>query len=114
MKLTKEYIENKYPEMFKECFDFSIGDGWLPLILSFCVAYKGEEILQIKSKFGSLRLYLKHYSNEAQVFISGLEGASYYICEDCGRPSEVKTSGWIKTMCKECIPPNTVYTDLYK
>lgn len=35
-KLTIKSIEDEYPDLFKNCYDFSIGDGWLPLIDRIC------------------------------------------------------------------------------
>ena len=46
----KNEIENKYPEFFENCFDFSIGKGWYPLVESFC-AYLKKDIQSIKEQY---------------------------------------------------------------
>ncbi len=112
MELTKEYIENKYSGMFKDCFDFSVGTGWLPLVVSFCEHFPDYNIVQIKEKFGDMRLYLSEGSSAAYDFIGVLETLSSLICEDCGRPAEVKTTGWIRTLCTDCANGRDS-TDIY-
>ena len=34
--MSKTSIEEKYPSLFADCFDFSIGEGWYPLVESYC------------------------------------------------------------------------------
>lgn len=102
MKLSQEYIEKTFPEMFKTCFDFSIGDGWLPMIMAFCSQHSDTRIAQVKEKFGGLRLYLEEGTNEAFAFVGTLEALSFFVCEACGKPAEVRTTGWIKTLCQSC------------
>ena len=54
---------------------------------------------QIKEKFGSLCLYC--FSTPSSIRI--LEDASHLTCEECGSSKDIgNTSGWIKTLCKEC------------
>ena len=60
-----------------------------------------NKFLQIKEKFGELRLYTS--GNHSKV-ISALESISYQTCENCGSMSQIgHTSGWIFTLCKECV-----------
>lgn len=53
--------------------------------------------MQIKEKYGGLRLY------GAGELESPLESLSYHVCEECGSYYKIgRTQGWIKTLCKEC------------
>lgn len=58
------------------------------------------KFVQIKEKFGSLRLYC----DTTPDIISIIETASHTMCEECGSTREIgiTSSGWIKTLCKEC------------
>lgn len=50
--MTREQIEEKYSEQFKNCFDFSIGPGWLFLIENLCYhAYLYEKRLRDSLKY---------------------------------------------------------------
>lgn len=60
--------------------------------------------MQIKEKYGGLRLY------GASSLESLLEDLSYHICEECGSMEEVgQTQGWIKTLCKKCANKSDRY-----
>jgi len=49
---------------FDECYDYSIGEGWTPLIVGLMdalTAVGGEgtwRVAQVKEKFGTLRFYI--------------------------------------------------------
>jgi len=58
---------------------------------------------QVKEKFGGLRFYMTSATNEMWDIISEAEAKSYSICEACGQPGEEYGSGWINTLCPECI-----------
>ena len=92
-----------------------IGDGWVALVDTLCrrieahVALEelGEPVVgQVKEKFGGLRFYFDGPNDD---YISGLitmaESMSYRICEDCGKPGEVRSGGWIRTLCDEHARP---------
>jgi hypothetical protein len=54
---------------------------------------------QIKEKYGSLCLYCISTPKVIDI----LEHASHTTCEECGSNKDIGiTTGWIKTLCKEC------------
>jgi hypothetical protein len=54
--------------------------------------------LQIKEKYGTLRLY---GAGDLKIV---LERLSYLTCEGCGSTHEIgHTVGWVKTICKKCM-----------
>lgn len=63
-------------------------------------------ILQIKEKFGGLRIYTGKYSDEyIRGVMSMTESMSFEICEICGMNQQVRQnddSKWIKTLCDRC------------
>lgn len=62
-------------------------------------------ILQIKEKFGQLRIYLsapEPYYRELIDMVDKAERASAKTCEDCGSPGQSRSGGWIRTLCDVC------------
>lgn len=89
-----------------------IGAGWKPLAdlgVQACNLY-GLKILQIKEKFGALRIYTSGnfedptYKSLTHI-LDELEWLSTRTCENCGNPGEkvkVNNGYWIKTLCPSC------------
>ena len=118
MKDKYEQLCKKYPKIFKtNCI--TCGEGWYDIVeqvvklidnLTELNKYPPIEIVQIKEKFGQIRIYytITDESTEAQdAFISGMiESAisfSGLICENCGNRSKVyNRNGWYSTICKKC------------
>ena len=63
------------------------------------------EFMQIKEKYGGLRVYTNFGTKELFDLIEKAEDESYNVCEDCGSREDVgmRESGWLTTMCLECI-----------
>lgn len=88
-----------------------VGDGWYRILTSLChVMYKMDEdiqFVQIKEKFGNLRIYTNRSSN-ADYLIDMSALLSSTTCEDCGNvgtkkiPDDLPTSSWIQTLCEPC------------
>lgn len=89
----------------------SVGEGWWPLLddldaelLELNPAY---ETVQVKEKFGTLRVYLQSESmtgdwDDYRIIVRRYELASSFICEDCGRYGKIRTDGWALTLCDGC------------
>jgi hypothetical protein len=71
------------------------------------------EATQVKEKFGGLRFYYSGGNDEISAIISFAEQLCDNICEECGRFDDTvgTTSGWITTICKECVEKNPRYKD---
>ena len=80
------------------------GKGWHELIADCMLGLsEGADILQIKEKFGTLRVYITDGTDEDYLLIEKAEKKSSTICEICGQPgSTCYAWGWIKTMCPLC------------
>ena len=61
------------------------------------------EFVQIKEKYGSLRLYAVGYGDNTQEVLSKYEELSKYICGHCGKPATKITTGWYYPLCDECF-----------
>lgn len=59
-------------------------------------------IVQVKEKFGRLRIYAKPYNEAYELLLGKLEQESGKICEDCGEEGTTEGPGWLRTLCKLC------------
>ena len=55
---------------------------------------------QVKEKFGGLRFYFRGGDEVIHNYVDFAEHLSYSTCEQCGKPGEVYSDGWIQTLCK--------------
>ena len=75
------------------------------------------EIIQLKEKYGSMRLYwnwkdenifteeqIHNLTNTIRDVISKYETISYHTCVRCGKPSTGYTKPWILPVCEKCLP----------
>lgn len=61
------------------------------------------EVIQIKEKWGGLRVYLSGGDGFISGAITLAEDLSFEICEFCGAPGKNQVlNGWYKTTCKSC------------
>ena len=57
------------------------------------------EILQIKEKYGGLRIYIGSAPEAIHRLIDEYEELSYNYCQICGKPGKTYDNGWIMTLC---------------
>ena len=60
-------------------------------------------IVQLKEKFGGIRLYSNFASDELYDIIDKYEQISYKTCGVCGKPATKISKGWIYPYCDDCI-----------
>ena len=92
----------------------SVGRGWHPLLEKLFgfldrnarVGKEAPYVIQVKEKFGELRVYLMDGDELTSGIVEGLALASATICEDCGASGTPRgrDSGrsWIRTLCMTC------------
>ncbi len=103
-----EDFKAKYPQCFDDgrLIGFGCGDGWRPLLeLAFDkLSLFGVKVVQVKEKFGGLRIYLdKDHGEKAEAIVMKAEEESLKTCEECGTKEGVTTEGaWRKTLCPKC------------
>lgn len=98
-----------------ELFGVECGKGWYGLlqpIIDYINEYnktieKEEDKLvplQIKEKFGGLRIYMNYSTEELNKMINKAEDESYHVCEMCGSKKHIGyTMGYIQTICLDCV-----------
>jgi hypothetical protein len=57
---------------------------------------------QVKEKYGTLRFYMTHETDEIGKAIREAEFESAVTCEHCGAPGKTHGNGWIRTLCDAC------------
>jgi hypothetical protein len=56
-------------------------------------------VKQVKEKFGTLRVHLRPADKHVLALLSFAEYHSRRVCEKCGAPGELRTDGWLRTLC---------------
>lgn len=88
-----------------------IGRGWMDILYDLLFALehlptngrRSFEVVQVKEKFGELRVYLSKGHAEASSMIDQATALSRATCEGCGCASKVRShGGWFTTMCNAC------------
>ncbi len=75
--------------------------------------YEIPTILQIKEKFGGLRVYTSGGNTRLDACTDFAESMSYRICEVCGSPGKPRNDGWIKTLCNRHYQDQEAGVDIY-
>ena len=118
---TEEMLDT-YPELFGTnltpqksltMFGIETGPGWKEIVLSYLPKLskivkenniEDFRIVQIKEKFGTLRIYTRGSSNEEiQNLISEMEKICDSTCDRCGSKEGIlRGNGWVRVTCDEC------------
>jgi hypothetical protein len=99
MKSLTNYLTE---EQAVEC----VGKGWEQLVRRVYNAKEGMGttvgIIQVKEKWGGLRIYTDYYDSHLEAIIMKVGEESLNICEECGAPAGlVKKGTWYQTRCEE-------------
>lgn len=104
-------------------YQFIVGEhdlprGWMRLFLQACGDIKAPlekdgdldrfRFMQVKEKFGRMRLYTNGATSEVNDILDKYEFLSEQACSVCGKPAVAMTRGWICPYCDEHIKK---YTD---
>lgn len=101
-KYEKDVMTRGIPLRLARTF---VGRGWHGLLKE---VYKEKpedvKIIDVKEKWGGLRIYADMYDAEFADLLDSVETRSFRVCELCGKDGErVRTStGWFKTLCHKC------------
>lgn len=105
--MTNEELEAKYPDLY---IPLECGPGWNGLIGEvFAIAQSrvlnrkvSVKFVQIKEKFGGLRMYFDGGDDYIAGAVNLAESVSYRTCEVTGKPGRLcKRGGWLRTLCEE-------------
>lgn len=89
-----------------------MGDGWRRLIedtfarLDALNASHGPRdpdailrVLDVKEKYGTLRIDVVPYDDEAEAVVNDAEAQSEKICDVCGSTGRMRGERWLSTRC---------------
>lgn len=112
-------LRQRYPTWFAKMafYDLSLPEGWAPLLFEVCEKIDAElrnqrvvrlmdrkhfRIMQIKEKFGTLRVYTWGAPAAVREIITEAEITSEMICLRCGNPGVLRDTGSvIATLCED-------------
>jgi len=106
-----------FPDLFREykrpqtamMFGCEHGDGWEPILRRMCerleVTKQHVTLLQVKEKWGTLRVYWQGGDEKVAEIVHAAEDESMSVCELCGNVGRVRDTGWIVTRCDDCMLP---------
>lgn len=66
---------------------------------------------QVKEKFGTLRFYTNLGDDYIYGLVAMAESMSARVCERCGKPGKLFTSGWFYTACDDHARPEDLLVD---
>lgn len=108
-------LQERYADILKKLTYIECDVGWFDIIdkcLSDLLKISYEtgldiQVVQIKEKFGGLRVYydLEDSENNEDIYkqintaIDAAEDESYTVCEVCGEQGSLQRKGWWKTLC---------------
>lgn len=126
-KELQEKLFNNFPLLYQDkdlpmsqtcmCWGIDTGDGWFNILYELSeklyphiLKWKEENpdssdhprASQVKEKFGTLRFYMTHATEEMYELINEAEHKTAITCETCGAPGETSNEGWVFTLCEEC------------
>jgi hypothetical protein len=113
----EQILHEKYPALFADkdkppteslmCFGCECEDGWFGIIEAMCRTLSSYtesyganfKFIQIKEKFGGLRVYSSGGDGYCDGVVDMAESISYRTCEKCGDQGSKYHRG-LKTLCE--------------
>ena len=100
-----EFTElDSMPDGWRKAFGLQMCDELRDALIE-CGDIDRWRIVQLKEKYGGLRLYDNGYKSGSKVpdIISKYENISLRTCIICGEPATRITTGWISPFCDKCV-----------
>jgi hypothetical protein len=92
-------------------FGFECRDGWFDILNELFAKMEASDteivLLQVKEKFGTLRVYYHGGDDTVYGWVEAAEAKSAVTCEQCGQPGELRGTYWVYTACDECEEERT-------
>ena len=112
LKMSKvSTLVTDFPQLFAEhLIEVYCEDGWYSPLLAMCqtiesyIKRKGDvgfKIVQIKEKFGTLRVYFDDGDDYCKGVVDMTESLCEQTCEFCGSQGELRAGRWWKTTCDQ-------------
>lgn len=110
-KIKYEDFEKNFPNLIQGSLE--VHEGWYDLIWGMCeqlIAARESQslpisekhplyIVQVKEKYGVLRVSAHTSTMEDEQIIEMFEDMSQFVCEICGEPGRIRGQHWLYTAC---------------
>jgi len=94
-------------------FGLEVGDGWFDILWRLSEALEAEinalppsddlpRAVQVKEKYGEIRVYLSSETDTMTRAIEQAEAESAITCESCGLRGTLRGTHWVITLCDLC------------
>jgi len=135
-KELDEALVKDFPNLYRDrnadmrstamCWGFECGDGWEPIIRDLSEELEAEilklpeedrqycKASQVKEKYGTLRFYMSMETDEMDRLIRLYTDKSDEICEQCGKPGQLRGNGWLFVACDEHSKDQKPHSELLK
>jgi hypothetical protein len=113
-----------YPNIFSPAISIECSDGWYDILDAWCslvtandksnfirhqkniILHTNDQFVsvrpvQIKEKFGTLRIYTNIHNDFVDGVTSMAEEMSEKTCEVCGHPGIIRGGAWIRVLCDQ-------------
>ncbi len=118
-----DMLRQECPKLYKERISFECSLGWYNILHDLSIkiekilndyaeknkVIEGEEneivemfAVQVKEKYGTLRFYMSHVTDEISDLIHEAEALSSQTCESCGVPAKMRGCSWFEVKCDAC------------
>lgn len=114
-RLKLDDLKSDFPGVFDSAKYVDVGIGWLPIIREFVEAAlpldPSLEILELKEKWGQLRIWSDTDVHEARIAKAKAQIKSGYVCDVCGNPGFIRKPphdrhAWWRCLCDEHASPD--------
>ncbi|MGE6743303.1 hypothetical protein ACQKGC_23815 [Allorhizobium pseudoryzae] len=109
-RIKRDDLQSDHPGVFDAAKYVDVGIGWLPLVRDFVAEALPHdpslEVLELKEKWGSLRICCDTPAPQARLAKGKAEIKSSLVCEVCGEPGYVRRPppgrmAWWRCRCDE-------------
>lgn len=106
-------LRAEFPSIFETAEYVEVGVGWLDIVRRFIEAAlpldPALQIVEMKEKFGALRLLHDSDVDDVVLLQRLAESRSAYTCEICSRDGDIRLppedqAGWRKCLCPDHTP----------
>jgi len=108
---SEQKLRDASPMLFGDLPYFECADGWTNILLRLASRVNGYQqtgrlaepvqAVQVKEKFGHLRVYVTPSSDLVESAIANAHDESRSTCEFCGAAGELRRiGGWLTTRCE--------------
>lgn len=114
--MPKNSLTGKTPDTYDYSYvvgEYDLPEGWFELFLQMCEDIREPleksdcldkfRFLQVKEKYGSMRLYASGATEEVRSVLQKYEFLSEQVCCVCGKPATLETDGYTCPYCDACV-----------